>query len=128
MPPPPTRARMSYWAMVRPTKGSLRALNDTSGESRRLRCQHDLADVLARFHQTMRGGRLGQREGPEDDRLDSAGLEQRPDLASECGGDLTLVCHRSRPQRRTRDRQPPPEHTAEIEARALAAHQSNLHE
>ena len=77
----------------------------------------------------MRGGRLGEREGPVDDRLDAAGFEQRPDLAR-------AARRRSRPSPRPvrgrsvepGDRQPPPEHAAQIDAGAFAAHQADLHE
>ena len=45
--------------------------------------QHDLADVLVRFHQGMGTRRIGSRQDRVDDRLHPARLQERPDLATQ---------------------------------------------
>ena len=64
--------------------------HDTSGtaaNSLRLGGEDDLADMLARLHQAMGGGSLGQRKRLVDDWLDDALFEGRPHVACERGGD-----------------------------------------
>jgi hypothetical protein len=52
--------------------------------------QDDLADVFARFHQAMGGGRVFEREGPVDNRFDDALFDERPDFPAERRGDFAL--------------------------------------
>ncbi len=75
------------------------------GGRRRLSTEDDLADMLARLHETVRGGGLGQWKDAMDDRFDGATIEQRPDLGSQRGCDLPLLLDASRPERRAGDRQ-----------------------
>src|SRR6185503_18008026 len=62
--------------------------------------QHDLADMVARFHQPMRLGRLGQREGRMDRRLQPAFADERPDLLGDLVGEHGFETDFPRPQRR----------------------------
>ena len=50
--------------------------------SRRYR-QHDLPDMLTRFHQRVRGGGFGKRKHTVNHRLDFAAREERPDVLAQ---------------------------------------------
>ena len=66
-----TRAAPSPHRGWTPQRGGLdlRHAQARATRGRHLLAEHDLADVLRRFHQRVRGGRLGEREHAVDDRL-----------------------------------------------------------
>jgi hypothetical protein len=63
----------------------------------RLNDQHQLPDVHARLHDAMRLGCVAQRKRRVNDRLDRAGLEERPYVLVDRRGDDAFVCDRPRP-------------------------------
>src|SRR5206468_6618566 len=87
--------------------------------------QYDLADVPARFHQLVRLRGFGEREGLVDDRLDRAGLDQRPDFLAQVPRDRALELDRARAQRGARHRQAPAQDVAEEERRLAAAEEGD---
>src|SRR3954462_12768437 len=60
--------------------------------------ENDLADMAAGLHQRMGGGSFGKGESLEDQRLDLARLQQRPNPLVERLSDLTLFSDRTRPE------------------------------
>jgi hypothetical protein len=55
--------------------------------------------MLARLHETVRFGGLGQWQDAMDDWFDGATIEQWPDLGSQRACNLPLLRDRSRPER-----------------------------
>ncbi len=68
--------------------------------------QHDLADVLRRFHQRVRRRRLREREHAVDHRLRAAGLVERPHALAQRVGDPDLPLGRAGAHRRSGHREP----------------------
>src|SRR5262245_23927455 len=93
-----------------------------------LKRQHDLADMLARFHERMGGGGFAQWKRPVDDGLDLSGGDQRPDVLLDRTRDRRLVRHRARPQRRAGMGQALEHDAAEIDGRLRAALERDLHD
>src|SRR5437773_8030308 len=90
--------------------------------------QHDLSNVLARFHQTVGFGRFGEWKRAIDDRANTAFFEQRPDLIEQRGRDVTFLLDRAGTQRGAGERQPPAHEPIEIDGRSRPAHEADLHE
>src|SRR4029450_11579267 len=87
--------------------------------------QDDFADVFARLHQAMCGGRILEREGPVDNRLDDALFDERPDFPAERRGDLPFFSGAARTKRRPGDRETTTEDAAEVDWGGVPAHKAN---
>ena len=83
--------------------------------------QNDLADVLVRFHQHMRLCCISSGKRAVDHRLDEPLLHQGPDMFAQGLRDGRLEGHRTRAQRRARDRQTLAQQQARIEFAVRAA-------
>src|SRR5215469_17567735 len=94
-------------------------ITPTSGD------EQDLADVAARFHQTMRVRGLGQRELLVGERAQFAGRPERPDLFLQRRDDRGFLGDRARTQGRAGHRQVFTLDQAEIGLDLAAAHQGD---
>ena len=94
--------------------------------SRSAHVEHDLADVLRRFHQRVRGGRLGERKHAVDDRSSPAPRSNSGQtFARERLRDADLARGRARAQRRAGDGQPLHHDVAPVDLDAAAVQEGD---
>src|SRR4029078_13689680 len=91
-----------------------------------LRHKHNLADMLARFHETMSFGRLGERKCAVDLRFDLAVFKEGPDPRLERARNLGFLGDRARPQRRAGQGQPLEHDRQEIDLDLRTFQESDL--